>query len=657
MRQVMAILCLMGLCFGAVTTPNALIDEESPYLQQHAHQNIAWLAWSEESFEKAKEEHKPIFLSIGYSTCHWCHVMSRESFEDDAIAAILNRYFICIKVDREEMPHIDSYYQKIYQNVHHRSGGWPLTVMMSEEREVFFITTYIPNVPKYGVEGLNTTLLKFANLYRKDPRRIAKRIKAISALQRKSVDAASPILADADYFFEALQSEYDVIYKGFAVAPKFPEASKIELLFILGDLGYPQARQMALDVLRTMALRGIYDQTDGGFFRYCVDANWEIPHFEKMLYNQAELIPLYVKAYKITQDKLYADIVTETITMVYERFEKNGLFYSASNADVNRKEGAYFIYSVDEIERVLTHSDSNGSVADAMEFRRRGNFENNIHVGFYTQERPHGFKPFRAALKVLRHEREYPFIDTKIIASWNAMMIEALFAAAYIDERYAVLAEISLVNFEKLLEPKGVLYHQSLNGKRPYVKALLEDYAAVIDLYIKAYQYRYHRRYLSHAERLMQEALRQFYSNGVWYLNNSIPKIAVDLRDKYYTSAIGTILQSMQRLAALNGSLQLQHYAQSSLKTLKHEIVADSVTAPSSVIALLMQHYGVVTIKHRNEVLLEYQMRLQKINYPFLLSRASNEKEFLACKVDRCFAYSRDFLHVKDQIEKSLLIK
>ncbi len=657
MRRVMAVLCVVWMQLAAVVVTNALIDEESPYLQQHAHQPIAWLPWSEESFEKAKEEHKPIFLSIGYSTCHWCHVMSRESFDDEAIAAILNRYFVCIKVDREEMPHIDSYYQQIYQKVHHRSGGWPLTVMMSEKREVFFITTYIPNVPKYGVEGLNTTLLKFANLYRKHPQHIAKRIRAIAALQQRVSDVNNSVVADAGYFFEALKKEYDAIYNGFGIAPKFPEASKIELLFVLGTLGYPQAQQMALDVLRTMALRGIYDQTEGGFFRYCVDANWEIPHFEKMLYNQAELIPLYIKAYQITQDKIYANIATETIAMVYERFEKNVLFYSASNADVNHKEGAYFIYSVDEVAKVLQQSDENGSVADAMEFRRRGNIESKIHIGFYTKERPEAFESFRKALQALRHHREYPFIDTKIIASWNAMMIEALFDAAAIDERYATLAEISLANFETLLEPKGVLYHQSLNGKPPYVKALLEDYAAVIHLYIKAYQYRYERRYLTHAERLMQEALKHFYSNKQWYLNDSTPRVSVDLRDKYYTSAIGTLLQSMQQLAALNGSLTLQHHADMALAALQSDIVAQSTIAPSSVIALLMQHYGVVTLKHRKALLLQDRKRIEEINYPFLLSRASDEKEFLACKVDRCFAYSRDFLHVKEQIEKSLLIK
>ncbi len=649
--------CLLWIQLWAIDT-NALIDEESPYLQQHAHQPIAWLPWSDESFEKAKREHKPIFLSIGYSTCHWCHVMSRESFDDETVAAILNRYYICIKVDREEMPHIDSYYQKVYETVHHRSGGWPLTVMMDANREVFFITTYIPNVPKYGVEGIKTTLKKFANLYVKHPEMIARRTKAIAALQSKAPSESSrDVTVDATTFFNALTKEYDAIYKGFSIAPKFPEASKIELLFVLGDLGYLQARQMALDVLRTMALRGIYDQIDGGFFRYCVDADWEIPHFEKMLYNQAELIPLYVKAYQITQDKLYADIVEETIAMVYERFENNALFYSASNADVGEKEGAYFIYSVEQIDTALQASNVKGSLAKAMEFRRRGNFGTKIHVGFYTQQRPQGFKPFRAALKKLRRTREYPFVDTKIITSWNAMMIEALFDAAVIHERYGILAEISLANFTKLLEHKGILYHQSLNGNFPYAVALLEDYAATIHLYIKAYQYRYRRSYLTHAQRLMQEALQQFYTQGRWYLNHSKPKVTVDLRDKYYTSAIGTILQSMQQLAALSGSPTLQRHADVSLALLKHDIVSHSTAAPSSVIALLMQRYGVVALKHRRELLLQYQTLLSDIRYPFLVSNASEQKEFLACKVDRCFAYSSDFLHVKQRIEESLLIQ
>ncbi len=653
MRRLL-ILLLIGMSLQAKPFTNALIDEESPYLQLHAHQRIAWLPWNEESFETARREHKPIFLSIGYSTCHWCHVMSRESFEDDAIAEILNRYFISIKVDREEMPHIDSYYQNIYQKVHHRSGGWPLTVMMSEKQEVFFITTYIPNIPKYGVEGLNTTLMKFVNLYRKRPENIAKRIRAIVALQAKKTVLQQEASTDAKSFFHALEEEYDAIYHGFGIAPKFPEASKIELLFVLHDLGFVKARQMALNVLRTMALRGIYDQIDGGFFRYCVDANWEIPHFEKMLYNQAELIPLYVKAYQITQDKLYSDIVKETINMVYTRFEQNALFYSASNADVNHKEGAYFSYRVDEVSKALLEYDANRSIAKAMEFRGHGNFDNRVHIGFYTSERPKGFQAFRSALKILRVDKEYPFIDMKIIASWNAMMITALFEAGVIDERYELMAKISLENFSRVLEKKGILYHQSYRGNTPYVKGLLEDYAAAIQVYIKAYEKTYDRRYLEHSEQLMQRALRLFYRNGEWYLNASEPSVSVDLNDKYYTSAMGMMLQNMQRLAAMNGTLALQHIANKSLDYLEAHFLRHVTKAPSTARAWLMRRYGVVTLKQQKAVLLGYKNMLQHIAYPFLVTRASRSKEFLACKVDRCFSYSKDFLHVKEAIEKSL---
>ncbi len=647
------------LCIKLLAQPftNALIDEESPYLQQHAHNPIEWLPWSDETFAKAKAEHKPIFLSIGYSTCHWCHVMARESFENEMMAKIFNQHFISIKVDREEMPQIDSYYQNIYQKVRHRSGGWPLTIIMNEDREPFFITTYIPNIPKYGVDGLDTTLLKYATMHAKDKKEMNKRVKAIKAVVEKKVEPVDKRHQTVGSIFKAVNDSYDKLYIGFDISPKFPEASKIELLFVLSELGFPQAKTMALDVLRTMALRGLYDHVDGGFFRYCVDANWEIPHFEKMLYNQAELIPLYVKAYQITKDKLYHDIVTETIAMVYDRFEKNGLFYSASNADVDHEEGKYFIYSVNEISDALQRSDKSKSIHTAMEFRSRGNFENKIHLGFYSNKRPEGFSSFQTYLKELRHNREYPFIDKKIITSWNAMMIEALFDASVINSDYGVLAQISLENLSNLLEKKETLYHQSYNRKTPYIKGLLEDYAAMISLYIKAYEKSYKTQYLDRAEQLVQRALLKFYNNGVWYLNEDKPKISVDLKDKYYTSAIGVMLQNLQRLAAINGSFALQDIAKKSLNNITDELFHDPAYGPSSAIAFLMQSYGVVSIKHQKKILQAHQDEIGTIEYPFLVTKASDDKEFLACRVGQCFSYSKNFFDVKKNIEKTLLIK
>ncbi|NQY93933.1 MAG: thioredoxin domain-containing protein, partial [Campylobacteraceae bacterium] len=333
---------------------NELIYEDSPYLQQHAHNPVDWYAWGDKAFKKAKEEKKLIFLSIGYSTCHWCHVMEKESFENEEVAKVLNKHFISIKVDREEMPHVDKYYQDVYNLLNNRAGGWPLNIILTPERKAFYAATYIPNISKYGRMGIIDLLNKLADVYKYDSLKVVSTSLQIESALKEYKSAykgekRTLSLALVDKFVEEVEKSFDTENPGIGTAPKFPHAATIEtLLDIYVTFENDKALEMATSMLKSMGNGGIYDQIEGGFYRYSVDEEWMIPHFEKMLYTNAELLGVYAKAYRITKDEFFKKIVDELISFTKIRFEDNNLLYSASDADSQvgseKEEGAYFVF-------------------------------------------------------------------------------------------------------------------------------------------------------------------------------------------------------------------------------------------------------------------------------------------------------------------------
>ncbi len=652
MRFLLAAL-LLSLSLFAQKQPNGLINEESPYLQQHAYNPVDWLPWGEEAFALSKEKHKPIFLSIGYSTCHWCHVMLEESFEDERIAELINRYFIPVKIDREEMPHLDSHYQQLFLKLKKRSGGWPLTVLLSEERKPFYITTYIPPSAAYGVEGLDTLLPELGSDYQKQPELIARRVNAIEAIIQTKHAPLDPDKAKitTKTLFNAFEKMYDDLYIGFSISPKFPEASKIALLFDLGKLGDDDAQKMGLEVLRTMALRGLYDHVEGGFFRYSTDAAWEVPHFEKMLYNQAELIPLYVKAFHLTGEVLFRDVVKETIAMTEEHFGREGLFLSASDADSDHQEGGYFIYTNEQLKGAIAQNSHAKELDEAIELYEKGNFEGKQHLNFYTEQRPQGFASLQKALKELRKGRTYPFIDNKVITAWNAMMVEALYAASSIDPLYVKKADDALGSLLKTMFANGHLYHQSLYGKKPFQAGLLEDYAFVISTLLKAFETTYEKKHLLLAKELTEKALTLFYKDGTWVQNSEGMPVSVDLRDKYYTSSFGRMMQDLYKLASLKEAPKYAAIATASLKLHLRELEERQADVPSTAIAYLMQQYGVVVLKHSSKTLQEKRQAISTIRFPYLLSKPDKSGLYLACTIGACFAYDKKFTVIKEQIE------
>ena len=498
---------------GSPLFTNRLIEQSSPYLQQHAHNPVNWYPWSDEAFERAKRENKPIFLSVGYSTCHWCHVMERESFEDEEIAAFLNRHFIAIKVDREERPDIDSVYMTAV-NILTGRGGWPMTVIMTPDKEPFFGGTYFP--PRAGVRGsrigLTEVLTQTLGRYTNEPQQVVARAQELSQRveQAAALQAGPGVPSDKVIAVAAqnLARGFDRVDGGFSGAPKFPQPSRLLLLLRYARRASdPGATAMVSITLDKMAAGGIYDHVGGGFHRYSTDAQWLVPHFEKMLYDNAQLASVYLEAWQHTSDTSYQRIAREILDYVArEMTAPTGGFYSATDADSptpsgHDEEGWFFTWTPAELEALLGPEDT-AVVSAAYGVTPRGNFEgrNILHrvksdreVGAELKLSPQRvaevWKSARATLYEARALRPPPIRDEKIIAAWNGMMISAFAQAGWmLDEpRYtAAAARAAEFVLGSMRAEDGSLVRTYRDGKLGSA-SFLDDYAfmvtACLDLY------------------------------------------------------------------------------------------------------------------------------------------------------------------------------
>jgi uncharacterized protein YyaL (SSP411 family) len=648
------IILLLGLTLFSKNFKNDLQFESSPYLKQHESNRIEWMPWGEEAFAKAKKEHKAVFLSIGYSTCHWCHVMAKEAFENEEVAQVFNDNFVCIKVDREEFPHLDSYYQQLHLKVNKRSGGWPLSAFLTYDKKPFYVATYIPLKKEVYHEGLERLLPRIAKKYKEDFPAVQKQAKAIESIMNKPLELVKNEDAkiSVSTLINALTKEYDTIYGGFGKQRKFPEASKLGLMMDLALLsGDKKLLQQSLNMLDAMALHGLYDHVEGGFFRYSVDAAWEIPHFEKMLYNQAELIPLYVKAYFVTKKELYKEVVEESIAFLDKRFVEQNLYYSASDADTHHEEGGYFIFTKKEIEEALSKNPHKQEIEESLEHITEGNFEGKVHLNFFTNERPKGFELFVKELLGKRSAKEYPFIDKKINTAWNAMMIEALYRASLLDKRYAQKADEHLLALQNFMFERGELYHQSLVENKPKQLGLLEDYAFLISALIAGYESDYSDEKLDFAEYLLNKAQSKFYKDGIWYLSDDDLRIKADMRDKYYTSALAKMLQNYLKMASLKESFRYEKIVITSLEAINAALQREQSDAPATATAFMMQSLGVVMLKNTKEQLIKEKNAIQKIKYPYVLTKKSELDEYLACTMRSCFAKEKELKNIEKSID------
>lgn len=505
-------------------TENKLIHETSPYLLQHAQNPVHWYPWGEEALNKAKKENKPIFLSIGYSSCHWCHVMAHESFEKEEIAEIMNENFVNIKVDREERPDIDDIYQKACQAVT-GSGGWPLSVFLTPDQKPFYVGTYFPSFDSYGRPGFGSLLRQLSQTYKENPKEIEKY--TLDSMKRLEQPEQSSTFAKLE---KALLDEAainllqlgDHFNGGFGSAPKFPNAANLSFMLRYHKLsGISRFKEFALRTLNKMANGGIFDQIGGGFHRYTTDARWLVPHFEKMLYDNA-LIPLvYVEAYQITKDQKYLDVLKKTLDYILrDMTSPEGGFYSSQDADSEGEEGKYYVWKKREIQEIL------GKDAEVFclyfDVTDGGNFEgmtilNNsinlssvaFHCGVAESKVKEIIESCSQKLLEARSKRVPPGRDDKIITSWNALMISA-FAKGYRvsgEKSFLEAAENCIKFIEKNLTKDGELLRTYKDGKGK-IKGYLDDYAFLVNSLLDVFEVNPNSKFLdlalSHAYYLIE---------------------------------------------------------------------------------------------------------------------------------------------------------
>ncbi|MFG3611719.1 thioredoxin domain-containing protein [Rummeliibacillus stabekisii] len=508
---------------------NRLINETSPYLLQHAYNPVNWYPWGEEAFTVAKEEDKPVLVSIGYSTCHWCHVMAHESFEDEEVAFLLNKWFICIKVDREERPDIDSIYMNVCQMMT-GSGGWPLNVFLTPDQKPYFAGTYFSKYSMYKRPGMMEILPYLAKAYHKERDRVdevgAQIMDALSDLSKPEKSAIHEEAAGKAY--GQLKQGYDNVYGGFGTEPKFPNPS--QLLYLLryyNMTGEKKALEMATKTLNAIYRGGIYDHIGFGFARYSTDRMWLVPHFEKMLYDQALLIQCYTEAYQITKDEKYKQIVYETINFIKREMQHpEGGFYSAIDADSEGVEGKYYTWDYDEVIDILG-PELGKAFAEDYDVTLDGNFEEvNIPNLIHTKNRKlTKEKQEKCRLKLLeaREKRVYPHVDDKILTAWNTLLIASLAKAGGVFEEksFIELAQKADAFLQKNVVKENELY-VSYREQKVSQPGFLDDYAnylwALNELYLATGK----NEYLKRAHHMADQTIENFHDDehGAFFLTS-----------------------------------------------------------------------------------------------------------------------------------------
>jgi len=589
--------------------PNRLISEGSPYLLQHAYNPVHWYAWGEEAFEKARKENKPIFLSIGYSTCHWCHVMAHESFENEQVAKILNEHFISIKVDREERPDIDNVYMAATQLIN-GSGGWPMTVFLNNKLEPFHAGTYYPRESVDGYKGFIELLQTINGLWLKERESVDAIATAVTEKIRstETTPAEKAVFrADIhDAIFDEITQAFDTEYGGFGNAPKFPRHGLFAYLSSVihyGDKKDSDKKQEAIFMLQKtldeMAHGGIYDQIGGGFHRYSVDEQWQVPHFEKMLYSQALMTIAYIDLYAVTKSPLYERVINQTLDFVEkEMTHPRGGFYSALDADSakpenskEKAEGAYYLWSAAELERLLTEDES--MVINAyFNILKKGNIrldpqeefgeKNILYVSDeYTDtelskiQRESLSSAFKK-LNSVRFKRPRPHLDDKIITAWNGMMISALSKAyqGLNNSKHLESAKRAARFVEKhLLDKKTFKLNRRMRAGKASIESGLSDYVWFIRGLIDLYHASNNKHWLSLATRLQKKQDQLFYDkNGAAYFESGSTDKSILFRSKTaYDGALpaenAVAIENLYELSELTGNKEWKHRTEQSLNS------------------------------------------------------------------------------------------
>lgn len=572
--------------------PNRLIDESSPYLLQHANNPVDWYPWGAEALDRAVREDKPILLSVGYSACHWCHVMERESFENLGIAALMNERFISIKVDREERPDVDSIYMAAVQAMTGQ-GGWPMTVFLTPDAKPFYGGTYFPPEDRGGLPAFPRLLTAISDAYRDRRGEVVSATGQLLAHVRQMTQSATGESAPTDDVLtqavDGLRGQFDDVNGGFGLQPKFPQPMTIEfLLRSYVRLEDPSALEMAELTLDRMARGGIYDQLGGGFHRYSTDAFWLAPHFEKMLYDNALLVRLYLHAYQITRNTAHRRIAEETLDYAArEMVSPEGGFYSAQDADSEGEEGKFFVWRPEEIRAALGEEDGR-LVMGYYGVTLRGNFEGRsiLHVptppvefarraGMTGQDLERALAGPRGKLAALREERIRPGLDDKILTSWNGLMMAAFSEASAVldrDDYRRIAADNGAFLLDNLIDQTGRLLRTYKDG-RAKLMGYLEDYAFLVDGLLLLHEATFGERWLAAAIELGRQMVDLFWddaSNQFYDTGRDHEVLVVrprDVTDNAIPSGSSMAAGVLLRLAILTGDSEYREKAEASLRS------------------------------------------------------------------------------------------
>jgi uncharacterized protein YyaL (SSP411 family) len=572
---------------------NLLAGEKSPYLLQHQFNPVSWRPWGEPAFEAARQRDLPVFLSIGYSTCHWCHVMERESFESDAIAALLNEHFVPIKVDREERPDVDALYMEAVQALTGH-GGWPMSVWLTAGGAPFFAGTYFPP------DRFALLLQRIAIAWRDHRNELDQQAGALLAALREAqvrpqVGACNSALIEA--FCRQWQQRFDRQYGGFHGAPKFPQAADLRLLLrVAAHSDWQPAKEMATTTLDRMARGGIYDQLGGGFARYSVDAQWRVPHFEKMLYDQASLSLAYLEAFQFTAESDFALVTREILDYVLrDMTHRQGGFFSAEDADSEGVEGKFYVFEAAELERLL--DDDYPEFAAAFGVTASGNFEHGANILFLQPEcsrrqRTESLRRSMQRVLAYRSQRVRPHLDDKILTDWNGLMISSLArAATVLDEPRYLEAARRAVRFllEELKQVDGGLWHRWRDAEAG-IAGFLDDYAFLIQALLDLHQADLDLSWVEQALRLQSEQDRRFlledrsdyrFAAGT---DRLVPIARIESHDGVVPAGRSIAALNLLRLGTLTGQRELLDQAD----RLFASTAASIRTAPAAYAQLLI---------------------------------------------------------------------
>lgn len=648
---------------------NQLIHETSPYLLQHAHNPVNWYPWSKDILEKAKSENKPLIISIGYSACHWCHVMEHESFEDEEVAKVMNENFICIKVDREERPDVDHIYMSAIQIISGR-GGWPLNCFALPDGRPFWGGTYFQKTQWLGI------LNKIQQIFQKQENKLIQQAEDIAEgiiqtdLALLNHDESEFTSSDLEQMIKGFQKSFDTNNGGSKGAPKFPMPNNYLFLFRYAALnGDMELINQVYLTLNKMAEGGIYDQLEGGFSRYSVDDHWHVPHFEKMLYDNAQLVTLYSEAYQFTKLEKYKNVVIETLDFIqHEMTSLEGAFYSAYDADSEGEEGTYYVWTKAEIENICGENaeivcqyfgiDEDAYWEDGKNVLVQAkSFEDLSEIFEKSVEEIQSIIAYaKKQLLNARSQREKPGLDDKILNSWNALMLQA-FVSAYIafgQEKHLQIAEKNAdFLLSKFKKSNGGLYHSFKEGKAT-IDGFLEDYSYLINALIQLYQVNFKEYYLNEARRLADFVIEHFYDEniGMFFFapkeNTELLSRKIEVTDQVTPSSNSMMADSLLVLNKIFDEKKYAEIAAMMLQNVKQKMIRFPGGFSNWGIALMkkvLPFHQLVIIGN------DYQNKFEKLNQNYLpqIIRLGDDNSSKLSLFENRFVKGKTMIYVCDE--------